>query len=266
MQNNFALKTFLRPAAAALVVVLAGGIAQAQSGSPELSDLLREGPRVQEDDSANFSFHAVREIGFAYGARAGLAWESRNIASELEGRESSLDRIFNFQPLMLRGGIVPPVLVMTTETYDQKNPEHVVIADAVYRIERPARFRSNPPDWREYLIRSSDSAPAGHGGWEPRTSAELKQWKQSVEEGWNSGVQQAREIFEINLSRLSRDLTGMIRYRQLLARNMVTEPVLSRSELGVTGNDEELNINEAVLVIRDRSRMQHDPMQWRSAQ
>ena len=72
-------------------------------------------------------------------------------------------------------------------------------------------------------------------------------------------------MLEANFARLSRDLEGMILYRKLVARNMTTVPVVSSSEMGVTGNDRELNINERVLRIESPARMNHDPFEWRTS-
>ncbi len=255
--------TFKNLAASMAFFALSGSVFAQSDVSLEAA--LGHAPGIQNEAQGAFAFDAVREIGMTYGMRGGLAWENRRIGEMLERHAARLDRIYNFQPLMLKESVAPPVMVQTTETYDQKNPDHVVVADAVYKIERPERFRYTPPNWREYLLRSDQFNPAETGGWTPRTEAERAAWEKAVREGWQVGITQAHEMLEANFARLSRDLEGMILYRKLVARNMTTVPVVSSSEMGVTGNDRELNINERVLRIESPARMKHDPFEWRTS-
>lgn len=247
----------------------ATGLAQAQifapSSPPSLEAALQSSPEAIAQGDDALAFTAIRDMGLTYGMRGGLAWENARISRHLETRSVQLDRVFNFQPLIMAGGTVPPVLVEVRDTFDRKGAEHVVLADIVYRIERGAELRSGPPNWRDYLIRSDAFNARDTGGWTPRNDAEQTAWKRAVEEGWALGIEQAREIFEANVSRLSRDLKGMILYRQLYARNMVSEPVVSKSALGVTGSDIEMNVNEQILLIEERTKMNRDPSAWRGA-
>lgn len=248
----------------ALAAVSLPVFATSSSQPLPVNELIERAPEIApEGDTKAFAFDAIREIGLAYGIRAGLAWGSRDIAQALDVHAERLDRVFAFQPLMMPGNVVPPVLTHTTQTYDERSTEHVVLADAVYRIERPARFSSTPPNWRDYLLRTPGFNSTDIGGWVPRNSAERQHWERAVKEGWSQGIDQSQEIFEANLSRLTRDLAGMILYRQLYARNMVTEPIVSRSDLGVTGGGNEMNVNEVILHIRERSALQSNPAQWK---
>ena len=258
------LFTFKALAASIAFFAFSGnGFAQAPVS---LESALGNAPGIQNEAQGAFAFDAVREIGLTYGMRGGMAWENRRIGEILEKHAARLDQIYNFQPLMLKESVVPPVMVQTTETYDQKNPDHVVVADIVYRIERPERFRYTPPNWREYLLRSDQFNPSETGGWVPRNEDERKAWEKAVREGWQLGMDQAHQMLEANFSRLSRDLEGMILYRKLLARNMTSMPVISSSELGVTGNGREMNINERVLRIEVPSIMNPDPYTWRTSE
>lgn len=260
MKKMFTIKKL----AASLAFFALSVSASAQS-AVSLETALGHAPGVQNEAQAEFAFDAVREIGLTYGMRGGLAWENRRIGVLLERHATRLDHIYNFQPLMIKESVAPPVMVQSTETYDQKNPDHVVVADVVYKIERPERFRYTPPNWREYLLRSDQFNPSETGGWTPRSEAERVAWERAVREGWMRGIEQAHEMLEANFARLSRDLEGMILYRKLVARNMTTTPVISSSELGVTGNERELNINERVLRIESPARMNHDPFEWRTS-
>lgn len=267
--NSFIIARRAIAAAIASMVVTASAAdspasAAATSVPTGLDEVLMVAPGPkQSDDSNALALSAVREVGLSYGTRAGLAYESAQIARYLETRANVLDRLDNFQPLMMPGNVVPPVLVETRQTYDEKSPDHVVLADMVYRVEKHARFSSVAPDWRSYVMRAYTFNKDDTGGWKPRSADELAMWQAAVKEGWQAGVEQAHQILKANFARLTRDIVGMLNYRQLYARNMVTAPTVSKVTMGVTGGGDEMNINEATLVIRERSALKASPSEWK---
>jgi len=82
--------------------------------------------------------------------------------------------------------------------------------------------------------------------------------------GWQKGIEQAYSIFRQNLARLKRDYNGMILYRKLLQEKMVSPPFVSRTELGVTGDGNDMHVNYQVLRITALPRLQTDSRHWRA--
>ena len=62
------------------------------------------------DDGIEIHNDAIRKVALTYGAQSGLAWESQRINAALEQYGRELDRIYNFNSLMLYGQVVPPVI------------------------------------------------------------------------------------------------------------------------------------------------------------
>jgi len=85
---------------------------------------------------------------------------------------------------------------------------------------------------------------------------EQKVWKASVRLGWEKGIEQAYSIFKQNLARLKRHYQGMILYRKLLQQKMINAPFVSRTELGVTGDGDDMRINDQVLRIVELPHLQ----------
>lgn len=206
----------------------------------------------------------LTETATSMGAQSGLAWASQRINKILDMNERNLDQTFNFHALLLNHNVLPPVLTQGENALNLDNPETLRLADRVFKIEAPPRFVTAPPSWREYLWMNYDLPEKPPGSILPRTEAERKIWNDAVAEGWQDGIQQANSIFSENMGRLKRDYNGMITYRVLLAQNMVTAPFVAKTELGVTGDDNQMRINDQVLRITATSRLIPNSKKWKA--
>ncbi|HET9843241.1 MAG TPA: type IV secretory system conjugative DNA transfer family protein [Gammaproteobacteria bacterium] len=193
--------------------------------------------------------YALRDTALSLGARGGLAWRASQIRGEVYRHERKLDLIFNFYGLILDDNVLPPVLIEGRQTLDQPQDDTLRIADRAYVIIQQARFVTAPPNWRDYL--KMDYAPPDlpDRSLLPRNAAEKSVWERYIREGWQAGIVQANTIFLENLGRLKRDYEGMIRYHTLLAQGMVTKPFVARMELGITGDEDEMAVNDRILRI-----------------
>jgi len=86
-----------------------------------------------------------------------------------------------------------------------------------------------------------------------------------VTRGWNNGVEQANTILEESIARIKEDFNGMILYRKLLAMNMVSPPYVSNTDLGITGNGDEIHIDDRVLRITALPALNMNSAEWRAA-
>ncbi len=218
-------------------------------------------------DSGNISkirYDALKEIAMSVGAQSGLAWEAVRINQILDKDERNLDQIFNFRLLLLDNNVLPPVLNEGRKALNLDSPETIRLADQVLKIESPPRFVTAPPTWREYLYMNFTPPEKPDNSLLPRNQAERDIWNEGVLQGWKDGIAQANSIFSANLGRLKRDFNGMILYRRLLAQNMVTPPYVAKTELGVTGDENEMRVNDQVLRITATSRLVPDSKKWKS--
>lgn len=207
-------------------------------------------------------YAAIQQAATSLGARGGLAWEARNIDAALRCESIFLDQVFDFNQLLLNHNVLPPVLVESNNNLNLDDNDTLRIATKTYRIIRPARFVTAPPNWRDYLWLRYDRPDLSNRSLLPQNQAEASVWNHFIREGWLNGNQQALNIFTVNLNRLKRDMIGMILYRKLLTLHMVSAPFVASADLGVTGNATQLRINDQVLRITAQSALQPNSKKW----
>lgn len=216
-----------------------------------------------EDEAENTIRHdALQDTARSLGARSGLAYRGGEINESLYEESKQLDTIFHFHALLLDDNILPPVLVESRDSLTVATPNVLRVADRNYRIIKQARFVTLAPTWRDYLIMDDKRPPLPDESLWPKTEEEREIWAEYVEIGWFEGITQADHIYTENLARLKRDYQGMIRYRMLLAQNMVSAPQVAHRQLGVTGGGEELAINDRVLTIEALPALRADSQTW----
>lgn len=96
----------------------------------------------------------------------------------------------------------------------------------------------------------------------PKNQAEAEVWNRFIRDGWQNGIKQANGIFATNLNRLRRDYSGIVLYRKLLAQDMVSAPYIAKADLGVTGDSNEIHVDDRVLRITAHSELQTDSSKW----
>lgn len=213
---------------------------------------------------------ALREAGFSYGARGGLAIRTWQIRNELESRAAYLDKIYDFRQLLIpaQSGLLiePPII---SEALDALNIESgglsAAVSDKVYNIGRNARLVSAPRTWRQYLEREWDAVDPPPDILRPINDKERAQWGEWVSAGWAEGEKQANEIFQEDLNRLTADYRGMVRYRMLLAQGMVSPPYTLQIDRGVTGGGNEMRVGDRALSITGLPALQADTSEWQPA-
>lgn len=206
---------------------------------------------------------ALRETATSLGAQGALAWRAKAINGTLTNEASSLDKLYDFNRLMLPNNVLPPVLAESSNALTQSNADTLRLADKTYKILSPARFTTTPPTWRTYLWLSFKQPDIPDKTLLPKTQSEAKIWNDYLKVGWKKGLTQANQIFSANMSRLKRDYLGMVLYRKLYAQHMVSAPFVARAELGVTGDKNEVRINDQVLKITSHSALQMDSAKWK---
>ncbi|WP_150113901.1 type IV secretory system conjugative DNA transfer family protein [Leptospirillum ferriphilum] len=206
----------------------------------------------KQTESQTLRDKAIRESAFSLGSRAGLAWETARLDKSLDRMGGLLDRIFDFNGLMLNDNrVIPPVVLSTRDSLVLSGPEELRRVNVSWHILHPALLATAVPNWRTYLYRhypAPDIRNVPHVLL-PKTDMEKKIWKQAVREGFSEGVRQAREIFKISLRRLQTDYIGMVRFHALAVRNIVSVPVYAHTDLGITREPGRLNAGVRVYRI-----------------
>lgn len=209
-----------------------------------------EAERALEARIPGLRLRALKASAMGYGTQAGFARRSYEIEQTTQRRSKELSRVYDFCGLMLDRNVVPPVLVESRNALQATGTDLLRLSDATYQIATQAHFATVCPSWRDYLIRSAVYQAEGVDiALAPRDDAERRYWQAQVREGWKAGVLQAEQVFAANLARLERDYKGMVLYRSLLTRNMVSRPYVAQSNLGVTGDGNRVVINDRFLRI-----------------
>ncbi len=240
---------------------------------------------------------ALHEMALSVGMRGGLYARSKELNDFFVNKGNELDKIFNFRSLMLPNNVIPPVLTEAVKTMDakaneplptdddsfllndnitgkslaqtkvrvdrsQNNFRTLRLTDRIYKIERQARFGVTIPNWHDYIQLSYTPPTLPETAILPKNSAEQEIWAKGIEDGWKLGLQQADQIVEQNLFLLRRDYLGMVRYRKLLAMNMVSAPYVADRDYGVTGDGDEIKIHDRVLTIAALPALKPDSKSW----
>ena len=214
------------------------------------------------DDGDAGHIEAMREIALSYGAQSGLNWKSTETADYLDAHATELDKVFNFNALLMRNNVLPPVVAQYGKTYTVESDSSVRISDKEIKMVRPARFVSVAPTWRDYIYLVYQKPEEPPQSLLPTNDYEHEIWKQSLLAGWTVGVEQASAIFQDSLSRLSHDFEGMVLYRKLHIQNMISAPYTETTNLGVTGDNQGLRLNDKIIKIQCPSVLNPQTNQW----
>ncbi len=236
----------------------------------ELQEIESETVFDAEDISQEIRKGAQKEAALSYGARAGLSKRTYEIRQYLINQERSLDKIYDFRRLLLRA---PSGLLMEPPIIDEALDNLIIddggqgaaVADRILNIDRPAKIVTAARDWRTYLERQWGDVPPPPDILLPQDYTERVNWRKWVEKGWREGYAQAEEIFQTDLDRLVADFRGMVRYRVLLAQDMVSAPFALHEDRGITGGGNELRIGDRAVKITGPSELKPGAETWQPA-
>jgi defect-in-organelle-trafficking protein DotC len=208
---------------------------------------------------------ALKETALSVGAQSGLAWRAKYIDEQLVKQSRHLDTIYDFNALVLEHNVLPPVLVEGRNLLNMADTQSIRISDRTYKVLKQAHFITTAPNWRQYLWMDYQKPDYPNVTLLPKTKEERQIWSTYVAKGWENGIDQANIILEESIARIKEDFTGMILYRKLLAMNMVSPPYVSNTELGVTGDADEIHIDDRVLRITALPALNINSNEWRAA-
>lgn len=214
------------------------------------------------EDSESGRKKAIYEVGLTYGAQSGLHWKMANISSYLDQEAQKLDQIYNFNFLLMKHNVLPPVVANYGKTYTIESDDTVRLSDYEIKMVKPARFVSVAPSWRNYIYLSYPKPEAPPERLLPQDPDESEIWVEATRKGWEQGVSQAASIFQTGLSRLNQDFQGMVLYKQMYLQNMISAPYTETTNLGVTGDSSGLRLNDKIIKITRPSLLNPQTNQW----
>jgi len=240
-----------------------------------MDDLINIEPRQStkeraEDLPLDIRVDALEEAALSYGARGGLQWRTWHIRNEVDTRAAFLNKVFNFRDLLIpaQSGLMiePPIVSEAMDALLINNRgEQAAVADKILKINRNARIVSAPRTWRTYLEREWGNVDPPPDVLRPLNKIERALWEEQIRKGWARGVEQADDIFQADLNALVADYQGMIRYKTLLAQNMISPPYAMQIDRGVTGDGNTMRIGDRELEITNMPQLQTGYDQWQPA-
>ena len=241
---------------------------------PSLSELQNQfvEEKTEEEEKAELGLQiradAQQEAALSYGARGGLAARTFEIQRRLAEHETSMSKSFNFGRLLIAAPsgllIEPPVVSEAQQAVIvSAGGQSAAVADRIYRINQVAKIVTAARDWRLYLERDWGKVEMPAVILLPKTNEERYVWAAYVKQGWEEGVKQADEVFESDLDRMVSDYTGMVRYRELLAQNMISKPFALADDRGVTGGGREMRIGDRGITLTGQSSLISESRSWK---
>lgn len=228
-------------------------------------NFLKKFPKQNKQLNLNpIRMDALRDTALSIGARGGLAFRTKQHLTILKKYEDYLDKIFNFYALLVEESVLPPVLVEARNSLTLTGTDIIRIADRNYKIIHQAKFITSPPNWREYLWKTFEDPELPDKSLLPKSSKEQVIWDKYIDQGWEEGIKQADTIIKENINILTRDFKGMLLYRRLLAQQIITPPFVSSIELGITGDRNNLTVNDRILKITAFPSLQTDGSKWKT--
>lgn len=238
--------------------------AATQAAPPDINQLLspdNDKPAGMSDTRYQMLTETGQTLGFR-GGRAQRAWELRQA---LETRDSSLNALYDFRPLLSPEGWLPPVIDEARDVAHITG-EQIRTANTVWSIVVPERFVSNPPGWRSWLLTGlSTETTAPDPAVIPEDSDQRKVWERAVRKGWEDGRVAADHILEANFNRLARDYRGMMLYALLRRQGMISGPQVTDTVQSVTGTRDKLVTGDRVRRLKTHAGFELNKTHWRPA-
>lgn len=253
---------------ALFVGALSAGTANASE--PAVLDRLLKTEAGSRDNTTRLSIVREEVLGStarALGTQAGLIERSKEIANMIESRKVSLEKTFRFGDLVIGAGVLPPVIIHTNNAQSIQ-PDAMRVAGSMYRIVQPARFFSGAPSWRDWLtmgLMMDGTMPELPRDEQllPRDAIEKAYWQKEIRAAYQSGRNQADEIFENNLASLEETYTGMRVFYDLYQRKMVSAPKIAKSqEILTREGDDTIIVGDTLFRITVPSQFESDPSKW----
>lgn len=226
---------------------------------PYAVELLRESYKINsssykpsDDEGAlQMRLKALGVEAFSWGVQEGAHFRNDQIQNLLEANSFTLNKVANFSKFIIDGSILMPTVLAAENIYAKTSDSETRTVNTSYTLDKPPKFVSQPPTWRDYLKRSLPLPRRPIDQAHPKTVEEKKVWDREFKKGWSQGVIQADSIYARDLNKLLADLAGLYRFRYLLAQNIVTLPTVAKDKNSymLLDSGKTINLNDVKYTI-----------------
>jgi defect-in-organelle-trafficking protein DotC len=241
--------------------------ADAALDSPSLDYALNPTSKLPKEASiSNVRRTALINAAQTVGLRAGQYDEGKRIIARLEKRAAALDRMYNFNLLLIDNNTLPPVIVESNNNIAQDSPALLRVIGKIYRIEEKERLVSVAPTFRDYLlpglvVRGEDMKP--EDALLPRDDAERALWQTTVRAAYEEGKKVATETYTINFNRMERKFYGMALYKSVVKDGLLTPTVSAVTSRVVSGGGDQMYLDDSLRQITRNASFNPNSQQWK---
>ena len=213
--------------------------------------------KMTADEIRQLRNNSIREAVYAVSMQKAVNDRNEEIVAELEKQALQLDTMYDFNPFLLENGrVLPPIITEAQESMKLVDESMAVTALTTYKIDRPARIVSTAPSWRDYLITLPMPVRKINPLLEPKTEEEKLIWAEANQAGTLDGIEQANQIFEDGVARLTRDMAGAARFKRLVKQQIITKPTLATGRTPVEVEGETMTVGKTVYRLTEKATYQ----------
>jgi len=207
-----------------------------------------KGEEAKPEIKVTARIRVVMDTASTTGFQAGFRHQYAKLLKAAKARSHEFEKAFDFRRLLIDDRVLPPVIRWSGAAINVESDVFATEVEAQYRIVSPARIVSTPPTWESYLDADMEVLKPAREVL-PRDGDERSAWREAAQKGWNEGVAHAYDVFEMNMNRLVSDYRGILRFKMLAERGLVSVPVLARGDLGIRVGKDILNMDQKTFRI-----------------
>lgn len=242
------------------VLILSSNLALAKEPLPNeaealLSDSLNGVPlesKEGEEGADAMRLRAVSVEAFAWGIQEGAYYRNNQIQALLIEKSFVINKAVSLSKFIIDGKMLMPTVLEAERIYVKNNDREARSVNMSYTLDKSPRIVSQAPTWRDYLVRTMPKPRQPIANAYPRNTVEQTVWQREFHRGWLTGVEQANSIYQSDLNKMRKDVTGLYRFRNLLAQNIVTLPKLikNKSSVMILDSGKTINLNDVKYTIQ----------------
>lgn len=208
------------------------------------------------EEAAEMRLNAVAVEAFSWGIQEAVYYRNNEIQKLLEANSFTLNKTVSLSKFLIDGKMLMPTVLEAEKIYVKNTDREARTVNMSYTLDKPPRIVSQPPTWRDYLVRTVPTPRKPIVNAYPRNEDEKRLWEREFKRGWKKGIEQANAIFQRDLDRLHYEIAGLYRFRFLLAQNIVTLPKLvkNKSSVMLLDSGRTINLNDVKYSIQLDSR------------
>lgn len=226
--------------------------------------------RIEKDIEDNVRRRAMQDVAESLGAQEGYNYYVNRFIAQVERTENYMHH-FDFSSIMTAATdnstemyVLPPVIekLENAEAVSEDGMQ-LKLTGEVYRILSNVRLVTAPPTWRDYLLpRGMSNTNTPPEDLLPKDGEERDKWEEWVNEGFDAGLEQGDREMRHRVSQLRTDFVGMIRYMNLVEKDMVKEPSVAMQHIRTEGDGGELKVRSSVYEVTQGAELVVDHNKW----